>query len=118
MILDSYSMPQPPVEVDPDDISLHVVKVSPKDFIEIALNDRRYLIKKKDTSFKIGDLVHLKPIDEQSIEPSLFHRILRFFRGDGFAFKIYSQENLYVITCEDHFEDSDYQVIGLRSLRQ
>lgn len=117
MILDSYTYPAPAPLVDSETMQLHVVKVSPKDFIELVVDDRRYLIQHLNEAFKIGDLVHLKPEDEESLEPSLFHRLKRFFRGDSEAFKIYSKSNLFVITCEDHFSDSDYQVIGLRSLR-
>ena len=118
MILESYKYPEPAPLVDSETMQLHIVKVDPKDYIELVVDDRRYLIQHLDKSFKIGDLVHLKPVDEESLEPSLFHRLKRFFRGDSEAFRIYSRSNLYVITCEDHFSDSDYQVIGLRNLRK
>ena len=55
---------------------------------------------------------------QQSLEPSLFHALKRFFKGNSEAFRIYSVSNLFVITCEDHFSDSNYQVLGLRSLRE
>ena len=118
MILDSYTFPKEPTEVDPESIQLHVVKVSPKDYIELVVDDRRYLIREYDSRYKIGDLIHLKPVDEQSAEPSLFHRLKRFFRGDNHAFDIYTQTNLYVITCEDHFDDCKYQVIGIKNVRR
>ena len=118
MILDSYHFPEQPAEVDSDLMRLHVIEVDPRDYVELVINDRRYLITNKNEAYKIGDLIHLKPVDEQSLKPSLFHALKRFFKGNSEAFRIYSVSNLFVITCEDHFIDSDYQVLGLRSLRE
>lgn len=117
MILDSYTYPQEKT-VDSSLMCLHVVEVSPRDYIELVINDRRYLINKYDKAFKIGDLIHLKPVDEATADPTLFNRLKRFFRGDNEAFSIYKKTNLFVITCEDHFDDCNYQVLGLRSLRE
>ena len=116
MILDSYRFPEAP-EVDAQQMVLHIVNVSPKEYIEVVVDDRRFLVAKLDSSFKIGDLIHFKPMDEATVEPTLFNRLKRFFRGDSEAFNIYSEKNLFVITCRENIPDTDYTVLGLRNLR-
>lgn len=115
MQLDEYKFPAEPV--DAETMSLHVIEVSPKEYIEIVVDDRRYIIQKQEQSFKIGDLIHFKPVDEAKIKPTLFNRLKRFFRGDSEAFRVYTVSNLFVITCVDRIPDCKYQVLGLRSLR-
>ena len=106
----------PPKEIDPDAINFHSINLEPKSYVEIAEKNRPYIIVSKKEHYKIGDLIHLRPVDRQTIDPSLWNRLARVFRGEEHAFKIYNKYNIYVIICEDHFDDSDYQVLGIRRL--
>jgi len=67
-------------------LKVHELKIKQKYFIDILISGKRFEIRKNDRGFQVGEILHLKAIDDDTNEYTgfeMFVKILYIHEGLG-----------------------------------